>query len=94
MKKFLLFALIAGFSLTQVSAQRGIPKFNKKAMLDSLSPEQKQAFRKNLRAKYDSMSPDQKKAVRERIMSKADSLSPEQKARLRKRLRKNKTDNR
>lgn len=94
MKKFLLFALIAGFSLTQVSAQRGIPRVNRKAMLDSLSPEQKQEFRKNLRAKYDSLSPEQKKELRDRIKSKADSLSPEQKARLRKRLRNNKTDNR
>ena len=94
MKKFLPFALIAGFSLTQVSAQRGIPRVNRKAMLDSLSPEQKQEFRKNLRAKYDSLSPEQKKELRDRIKSKADSLSPEQKARLRKRLRNNKTDNR
>ncbi len=90
MKKLLLLSLLAGFSFTQVSAQRGIPKFNRKSMLDSLSPEQKKEMRSKARARYDSLPPEKKEELKERLKNRADSLNPEQKARLRKRLRNNK----
>ncbi|MES2003537.1 MAG: DUF3106 domain-containing protein [Bacteroidota bacterium] len=89
MKKLLILVLLSGFCFTQVSAQKGLPKLNRKAMVDSLSPEQRKEMRKIMRAKYDSLSPEKKAALRERILSRADSLNPKQKARLRKRLQNN-----
>jgi hypothetical protein len=94
MNRFFLLILTITFSCTfsamDVSAQRGIPKMNRRLLLDSLSPEQKKEFRKNLRARYDSLSPEQKEKFKARILNRADStLSPQQKARLRKRLKNN-----
>ena len=90
MKKLLILVLLAGFSVTQVSAQKGLPKLNRKAMVDSLSPEQRKEMRKKFRARYDSLPPEKKAELRERIMRRADSLGTDQKARLRKRLKNNK----
>jgi hypothetical protein len=77
---------------TEASAQRGVPKINRRALLDSLSPEQKKELRTKMRARYDSLSPEQKDRVKDQLKSKMDSLSPQEKKKLRQQLRKRKAD--
>lgn len=81
---------VTAFS-SQASAQRGgkLSRETRKALLDSLSPEQKKAFRENMRAKYDSLSPTQKEKIKEQLKSKLDSLPPKERKQLRQELLRN-----
>ncbi|MES2371367.1 MAG: DUF3106 domain-containing protein [Bacteroidota bacterium] len=81
---------VTAFS-SQASAQKGgkLSRETRKALLDSLSPEQKKAFRESMRAKYDSLSPSQKDKFKEQIKSRLDSLPPKERKQLRKELLRN-----
>lgn len=78
------FLCVTTFS-TQALAQRNtrLSKETRKALLDSLNPEQKKAFRDNLKARYDSLSPEQKTKMKEQLKSKLDSLPPKERKQLR-----------
>ena len=95
MKKIFSILLVGILSLTafstQVAAQRNakLSKETRKALLDSLSPEQKKAFRDNMRSRYDSLSPQQKEKIKEQVKSRLDSLPPKEKKELRKELMRN-----
>ena len=89
MKRFHFF-LICLLLLTvgSVQAQRGIPRMNRKAMLDSLSPEQKKAIKEKLKARYDSLPAERKAEIRKSLKAKLDSLTPEEKQALKEQYRK------
>jgi hypothetical protein len=95
MKKIFSILIVAILSITtfslQASAQRGakLSRETRKALLDSLSPEQKKALRENMRAKYDSLSPAQKEKIKEQVKSRLDSLPPKERKELRKELLRN-----
>src|SRR5436190_16274016 len=95
MKKIFSILIVGVLSLTaftsQVAAQRGgkLSRETRKALLDSLSPEQKKAFRENMRAKYDSLSPQQKEKIKEQVKSRLDSLPPKERKQLRQELMRN-----
>ncbi|MES2332908.1 MAG: hypothetical protein V4539_25085 [Bacteroidota bacterium] len=84
------FLTITAFS-TQASAQRNarLSKETRKALLDSLSPEQKKAFRDKLKNRYDSLSPDQKQKIKQELKSKLDSLPPKERKQMRQELIRN-----
>ncbi|MDB5209812.1 MAG: hypothetical protein JWQ30_639 [Sediminibacterium sp.] len=84
------FLSVAAFS-TQASAQRNarLSKETRKALLDSLSPEQKKAFRDKMKNRYDSLSPDQKQKMKEQLKSKLDSLPPKERKQMRQELLRN-----
>ena len=83
------FLLLTAVQNTAI-AQKGLPKFNRKAMIDSMTPEEKKEMRKRLKAKYDSLPPEQKEKIKERVMNRMDSMTPQQKKRILKQLKDNK----
>jgi len=95
MKKVFSILIVALLSITAfstlASAQRNarLSKETRKALLDSLSPEQKKAFRDNMRARYDSLSPQQKQKMKEQFKSRLDSLPPKERKQLRQELLRN-----
>jgi DNA-binding MarR family transcriptional regulator len=95
MKKILSILIVGILSVTafssQASAQRGakLSKETRRALLDSLTPEQKKALRENMRAKYDSLSPAQKEKIKDQIKSRLDSLPPKERKELRQELLRN-----
>jgi len=88
----LVFSLLlsAGFS-TGAFAQKGLPRFNRKALMDSMTPEEKKAMRQQLKARYDSLPAEQKEMIKEKIKERFDSLPPQQKRKLLKQLKNNKS---
>jgi Skp family chaperone for outer membrane proteins len=88
MKKYIHLVLIAIFSTvlfsTQASAQRrGVAG----GRTDSLSVEQRKAYRQQLQAKYDSLSPEQKKGLRKNMKARMDSLPPDQRKEMRQKMK-------
>lgn len=92
MKKLVSVLTVVLFTTTvfTASAQRGVPKINRRALLDSLSPEQKKELRTRMRARYDSLPPEQQQQVKAALKNKIDSLSPQEKKKLRRQLRQQK----
>lgn len=87
---FIISLLLLTSTRYEAVAQKGLPKFNRKALMDSMTPEEKKAMRKRLKAKYDSLPPEQKEKIKERVMNRADSMTPQQKRKLFKQLKNNK----
>lgn len=82
--------LLLSASQNAVMAQKGLPKLNRKAMMDSMTPEEKKQMRKRLKARYDSLPPEQKEKIKERILNRMDSMTPQQKRKMLKQQKNNK----